>query len=168
MSGFNPAGGLRVGEVGTVADGGPQPGETPFGSRQQFSRLLLREPPAAGLGEQDGEEQCGLRARAARREERAGVAARPGNHAGPWIPARELCTGQGAQCAHGEPGAEGQGHAGGGEGLGGRHPAAPRRACGQVDVGGVVGVDRTVHAQALRERGADVVVDDLAELLERR
>jgi beta-phosphoglucomutase family hydrolase len=33
--------------------------------------------------------------------------------------------------------------------------------------GWVVGVDRTGQAQALRQRGADVVVDDLAELLER-
>ena len=32
--------------------------------------------------------------------------------------------------------------------------------------GWVVGVDRTGHAQALREHGADVVVGDLAELLE--
>jgi HAD superfamily hydrolase (TIGR01509 family) len=31
--------------------------------------------------------------------------------------------------------------------------------------GHVVGVDRTGHAQALREHGADVVVTDLAELL---
>lgn len=34
--------------------------------------------------------------------------------------------------------------------------------------GFVVGVDRTGHAEELRERGADVVVQDLAELLERR
>jgi beta-phosphoglucomutase family hydrolase len=34
--------------------------------------------------------------------------------------------------------------------------------------GWVVGVDRTGHAEALREHGADVVVQDLAELLERR
>jgi beta-phosphoglucomutase family hydrolase len=34
--------------------------------------------------------------------------------------------------------------------------------------GWVVGVDRTGQADALRERGADVVVQDLAELLERR
>jgi beta-phosphoglucomutase family hydrolase len=34
--------------------------------------------------------------------------------------------------------------------------------------GQVVGVDRTGHAQALREHGADVVVEDLAELLEKR
>jgi beta-phosphoglucomutase family hydrolase len=34
--------------------------------------------------------------------------------------------------------------------------------------GWVVGVDRTGHADALRERGADVVVADLAELLEDR
>lgn len=34
--------------------------------------------------------------------------------------------------------------------------------------GFVVGVDRTGHAQELRDRGADVVVQDLAELLERR
>jgi beta-phosphoglucomutase-like phosphatase (HAD superfamily) len=33
--------------------------------------------------------------------------------------------------------------------------------------GWVVGVDRTGHAQALREHGADVVVEDLAELLHR-
>jgi beta-phosphoglucomutase family hydrolase len=33
--------------------------------------------------------------------------------------------------------------------------------------GWVVGVDRTGQAEALRRRGADVVVDDLAELLER-
>ena len=33
--------------------------------------------------------------------------------------------------------------------------------------GYVVGVDRLDHAQALREHGADVVVSDLAELLER-
>jgi beta-phosphoglucomutase family hydrolase len=33
--------------------------------------------------------------------------------------------------------------------------------------GYVVGVDRTGQAQALREQGADVVVEDLAELLER-
>jgi beta-phosphoglucomutase family hydrolase len=33
--------------------------------------------------------------------------------------------------------------------------------------GWVVGVDRTGHAEALREHGADVVVQDLAELLER-
>lgn len=32
--------------------------------------------------------------------------------------------------------------------------------------GWVVGVDRAGHAAALRERGADVVVDDLAELME--
>lgn len=31
--------------------------------------------------------------------------------------------------------------------------------------GHVIGVDRTGHAQALREHGADVVVTDLAELL---
>ncbi len=30
----------------------------------------------------------------------------------------------------------------------------------------VVGVDRTGHAEALREHGADVVVPDLAELLQ--
>jgi beta-phosphoglucomutase family hydrolase len=36
------------------------------------------------------------------------------------------------------------------------------------DFGWVVGVDRTGHAEALREHGADVVVEDLAELLERR
>ena len=36
------------------------------------------------------------------------------------------------------------------------------------DFGWVVGVDRTGHADALRERGADVVVADLAELLEER
>ena len=35
------------------------------------------------------------------------------------------------------------------------------------DFGWVVGVDRTGQAEALRRRGADVVVDDLAELLER-
>jgi phosphoglycolate phosphatase-like HAD superfamily hydrolase len=29
----------------------------------------------------------------------------------------------------------------------------------------VIGVDRTGHAEALREHGADVVVQDLAELL---
>jgi beta-phosphoglucomutase family hydrolase len=34
--------------------------------------------------------------------------------------------------------------------------------------GWVVGVDRTGHASALREHGADVVVEDLAELLEKR
>jgi len=34
--------------------------------------------------------------------------------------------------------------------------------------GWVVGVDRTGQAEALRRRGADVVVQDLAELLERR
>jgi len=34
--------------------------------------------------------------------------------------------------------------------------------------GWVVGVDRTGQAEALRKRGADVVVQDLAELLERR
>ena len=34
--------------------------------------------------------------------------------------------------------------------------------------GWVVGVDRTGQAEALRSRGADVVVRDLAELLERR
>ena len=33
--------------------------------------------------------------------------------------------------------------------------------------GWVVGVDRTGQAEALRRRGADVVVQDLAELLER-
>jgi len=33
--------------------------------------------------------------------------------------------------------------------------------------GWVVGVDRTGQADALRRRGADVVVDDLAELVER-
>jgi beta-phosphoglucomutase-like phosphatase (HAD superfamily) len=33
--------------------------------------------------------------------------------------------------------------------------------------GWVVGVDRTGHAAALREHGANVVVKDLAELLER-
>ncbi len=36
------------------------------------------------------------------------------------------------------------------------------------DFGCVVGVDRAGQAQALREHGADVVVDDLAELLEAR
>jgi beta-phosphoglucomutase family hydrolase len=36
------------------------------------------------------------------------------------------------------------------------------------DFGWVVGVDRTGQAAALRERGADIVVQDLAELLERR
>ena len=35
------------------------------------------------------------------------------------------------------------------------------------DFGWVVGVDRSGQAEALRKRGADVVVDDLAELLER-
>jgi beta-phosphoglucomutase family hydrolase len=35
------------------------------------------------------------------------------------------------------------------------------------DFGWVVGVDRTGQAEALRRRGADVVVDDLGELLER-
>jgi beta-phosphoglucomutase family hydrolase len=34
--------------------------------------------------------------------------------------------------------------------------------------GCVVGVDRTGHAEALREHGADVVVQDLGELLEKR
>jgi HAD superfamily hydrolase (TIGR01509 family) len=34
--------------------------------------------------------------------------------------------------------------------------------------GVVVGVNRTGQADALREHGADVVVDDLADLLERR
>jgi beta-phosphoglucomutase family hydrolase len=34
--------------------------------------------------------------------------------------------------------------------------------------GWVIGVDRTGHAAALREHGADVVVQDLAELLEKR
>ena len=33
--------------------------------------------------------------------------------------------------------------------------------------GFVVGVDRTGQAEALREHGADLVVSDLAELLER-
>ncbi len=32
----------------------------------------------------------------------------------------------------------------------------------------VVGVNRTGQADALREHGADVVVDDLSELLDRR
>ncbi len=36
------------------------------------------------------------------------------------------------------------------------------------DFGWVVGVDRTGQAEALRQRGADVVVEDLAELLGRR
>ena len=36
------------------------------------------------------------------------------------------------------------------------------------DFGFVVGVDRTGHGEALRRAGADVVVSDLAELLERR
>ncbi len=36
------------------------------------------------------------------------------------------------------------------------------------DFGWVVGVDRTGQSDALRRRGADVVVQDLAELLERR
>jgi beta-phosphoglucomutase family hydrolase len=36
------------------------------------------------------------------------------------------------------------------------------------DFGWVVGVDRTGQADALRGKGADVVVEDLAELLERR
>ncbi|HKP18021.1 MAG TPA: beta-phosphoglucomutase family hydrolase [Gaiellaceae bacterium] len=36
------------------------------------------------------------------------------------------------------------------------------------DFGCVVGVDRVGHADALREHGADVVVADLAELLDRR
>jgi beta-phosphoglucomutase family hydrolase len=36
------------------------------------------------------------------------------------------------------------------------------------DFGWVVGVDRTGQAEALRRHGADVVVQDLAELLERR
>jgi beta-phosphoglucomutase-like phosphatase (HAD superfamily) len=34
--------------------------------------------------------------------------------------------------------------------------------------GQVIGVDRTGHAEALREHGADVVVQDLAELLQRK
>jgi HAD superfamily hydrolase (TIGR01509 family) len=34
--------------------------------------------------------------------------------------------------------------------------------------GWVIGVDRTGHAEALREHGADVVVQDLDELLEKR
>ena len=34
------------------------------------------------------------------------------------------------------------------------------------DFGWVVGVDRTGQADALRRRGADIVVQDLAELLE--
>ena len=33
--------------------------------------------------------------------------------------------------------------------------------------GWVVGVDRTGHARALHAHGADVIVEDLAELLER-
>jgi HAD superfamily hydrolase (TIGR01509 family) len=36
------------------------------------------------------------------------------------------------------------------------------------DFGYVVGVDRTGQAEALKQRGANVVVEDLAELLERR
>jgi beta-phosphoglucomutase family hydrolase len=36
------------------------------------------------------------------------------------------------------------------------------------DFGWVVGVDRTGQADALKQRGADVVVDDLGELLEQR
>lgn len=36
------------------------------------------------------------------------------------------------------------------------------------DFGWVIGVDRTGHAQALREHGADMVVQDLDELLEKR
>ena len=35
------------------------------------------------------------------------------------------------------------------------------------DFGFVVGVDRVGHADELREHGADIVVKDLAELLER-
>jgi beta-phosphoglucomutase-like phosphatase (HAD superfamily) len=35
------------------------------------------------------------------------------------------------------------------------------------EFGWVVGVDRTGQAEALRRRGADIVVQDLAELLER-
>ena len=34
--------------------------------------------------------------------------------------------------------------------------------------GWVVGVDRVGHADALRESGADIVVNDLSELLEER
>jgi HAD superfamily hydrolase (TIGR01509 family) len=36
------------------------------------------------------------------------------------------------------------------------------------DFGWVVGVDRSGHADDLRHHGADIVVQDLAELLERR
>jgi beta-phosphoglucomutase-like phosphatase (HAD superfamily) len=36
------------------------------------------------------------------------------------------------------------------------------------DFGWVVGVDRSGQADALKQRGADVVVDDLGELLEPR
>jgi phosphoglycolate phosphatase-like HAD superfamily hydrolase len=35
------------------------------------------------------------------------------------------------------------------------------------EFGYVVGVDRTGQREALAERGADVVVDDLSELIER-
>jgi beta-phosphoglucomutase-like phosphatase (HAD superfamily) len=34
------------------------------------------------------------------------------------------------------------------------------------EFGIVIGVDRVGHARALREHGADIVVEDLAELLE--
>ena len=47
-----------------------------------------------------------------------------------------------------------------------RSPASQAGRAGGF--GCVVGVDRVGQADALREHGADVVVDDLAELLERR
>src|SRR5690606_41425975 len=62
--------GLRVGQVEISPHGGPQPAQTALGGRQQLLRVAVRQPPAAGLRQQHGEEECGLRPRAAGREVR--------------------------------------------------------------------------------------------------
>ncbi len=134
------AAGLRVGKVGAVAHGRAQPGQTALGRREQFLGLLLGEPPATSLREEHGEEQCGLCARTARRQVRARVPARSGEHAGPRARARELGAGEGAQGARGESGAERECHPGGGKGLGRGHAAAPWGPCREMGVGGMRGV----------------------------
>jgi hypothetical protein len=86
--------GVRIGQIDAVADGGPQPLEASLGRGQQLLDLLLRKSPAAGLGEQHGEEQCRLGRRAARRQMRAPVPTRSGNQAGPRSRTGELSAGE--------------------------------------------------------------------------
>lgn len=102
-----------------------------------------------GLGEHDRKGKGGLDTGTARWKVRARVPEGPLDPSGLGSAAAKLSATEGAQGGDGEPGAEGKGHAGRPERLGGDRSAAPGDTGGEVDVRGVLRVSLKQSPQVL-------------------